>query len=187
MNFIVEGIAHITDLEGYDHMLFLWVMCIPFALNEWKRPAILATAFTLGHSISLAMAVTDVVHISQDWIEFLIPTTILITSAGNVFIATSIIQPALWMTYTMAIVFGLIHGAGFSTYLRMIMDDGSSFISQLFQFNCGVELGQLLILFVILTLTTIAARLHAHRSLNLVGSCIGGGLAIWLMIERFPV
>jgi hypothetical protein len=126
------------------------------------------------------------VHISQHWIEFLIPTTILITAMSNVLIATSIIQPALWITYTSAIGFGLIHGAGFSTYLRMIMDDGSSFASQLFQFNCGVELGQLLILFVILSLTTIAARLHLHRGMNLVGSCIGGGLAIWMMIERTP-
>lgn len=187
MNFIVEGIAHITDVEGYDHMLFLWVMCVPFAIHQWKQPAILATAFTIGHSISLALAVTDVVHISQNWIEFLIPATILITAASHVLVAFRWLNPAIWTSYLMALVFGCIHGAGFSTYLRMILDDSSHLAWPLFQFNCGVELGQLLILTVILTLTSVASRLSLHRGLTIIGSAIGGVLAIWMMAERIPV
>ncbi|MFM7814465.1 MAG: HupE/UreJ family protein [Flavobacteriales bacterium] len=187
MNFVLKGIAHITDLEGYDHMLFLWVMCLPFAIHQWKQPAILATASTVGHSISLALAVTDVVHISQSWIEFLIPTTIFMTAIANVLVVTGVLKPAIWTTYITALVFGCIHGAGFSTYLRMIMDDGSSLLTQLFQFNCGVELGQILILFIILILTSVAARVGIHRGLNMTGSALGGVLALWMMVERYPL
>ena len=63
-NYFVDGILHITDVEGYDHMLFLLAMCAPFTFKDWKQVAILATAFTLGHSISLALAALDVIRFS---------------------------------------------------------------------------------------------------------------------------
>jgi hypothetical protein len=185
-NFFTDGIMHITDIEGYDHMLFLLAMCAPFTFKEWKPVAILATAFTVGHSISLALAAFDVIRFSSGLIEFLIPVTILATSIFNWQAGAS---PTVSIyRYLSAAIFGIIHGMGFSSFFRMISGESDGFITQLLLFNLGVEVGQLLILTAILSLiafTTLALP-SAKVKLPKVLAGISFLLALSLAIEKFP-
>jgi len=184
--YFLDGVLHITDIEGYDHMLFLLAMCAPFSFKEWKQVVILATAFTVGHSISLALAAFDVIRFSSDLIEFLIPVTILATSVFNFTAGNTI--PVSVSRYASAAVFGVIHGMGFSSFFRMISNDGAGFIKQLLLFNLGVEAGQLMIVAGILTVITLITL--AFPSINGKLTRILAGLsfllAIGLAIEKFP-
>ncbi|MFM7233170.1 MAG: HupE/UreJ family protein [Flavobacteriales bacterium] len=186
-SFFADGILHITDFEGYDHMLFLLALCAPFTYREWKQVIWLATAFTVGHSISLALAATDAVHFSSSLIEFCIPITILLT-AGYHFIdkqSGTFVRP---ISYVITCLFGIIHGLGFSGYFRMISTEGESFISQLFMFNLGVEVGQLVIIAAILSVVAILHTLIPAVSTHLkkIIALPTIALAIWLAIEKWP-
>ena len=143
--YIELGFKHITDINGFDHMLFILAMIAPFSIREWKPLVKLVTAFTVCHSITLAMAVFGLVNLSksQIWtIELLIPISILITSVLNTFKFSSRFS----VKYTVVLLFGLIHGLGFSNYLKAILTKSSSLSLTLFSFNVGLELGQLLFL-----------------------------------------
>ena len=143
--YIELGFKHITDINGFDHMLFILAMIAPFSIREWKPLVKLVTAFTVGHSITLAMAVFGLVNLSksQIWtIESLIPISILITSVLNTFKFSSRFS----VKYIVVLLFGLIHGLGFSNYLKAILTKSSSLSLTLFSFNVGLELGQLLFL-----------------------------------------
>lgn len=143
--YIELGFKHITDINGFDHMLFILAMIAPFSIREWKPLVKLVTAFTVGHSITLAMAVFGLVNLSksQIWtIELLIPISILITSVLNTFKFSSRFS----VKYIVVLLFGLIHGLGFSNYLKAILTKSSSLSLTLFSFNVGLELGQLLFL-----------------------------------------
>ena len=143
--YIELGFKHITDINGFDHMLFILAMIAPFSIREWKPLVKLVTAFTVGHSITLAMAVFGLVNLSksQIWtIELLIPISILITSVLNTFKFSSRFS----VKYTVVLLFGMIHGLGFSNYLKTILTKSSSLSLTLFSFNVGLELGQLLFL-----------------------------------------
>ena len=78
------GFEHITDIHGYDHMLFLLALCAAYVYSDWKKILVLVTAFTIGHSVTLALAVLNVIPVNSDWIEFLIPVTIVATAVKNV-------------------------------------------------------------------------------------------------------
>ncbi|MFM2200929.1 MAG: hypothetical protein RL040_129 [Bacteroidota bacterium] len=185
-NYFIDGIMHITDVEGYDHMLFLLAMCAPFTFREWKPVAILATAFTVGHSVSLALAAFDVIRFSSEIIEFLIPVTILATSAFNW--GARISNNVSVYRYASASIFGVIHGMGFSSFFRMISGEGEGFIEQLFLFNLGVEAGQLLILSVILSFIAIStlAIPSIKDKLPKILAGLSFLLALVLTIEKFP-
>jgi hypothetical protein len=79
------GVEHITDIKGYDHIVFLIALCAGYVWKEWKNILILITAFTLGHTLTLALATLDLVRVSGDLIEFLIPLTIFITATFNLY------------------------------------------------------------------------------------------------------
>jgi hypothetical protein len=183
-NYFLDGIMHITDVEGYDHMLFLLAMCAPFTFKEWKPVAILATAFTVGHSISLALAALDVIRFSSGLIEFLIPVTILATAIFNWRATTSVSV----YRYSSAALFGIIHGMGFSSFFRMISNEGEGFIGQLFLFNLGVEAGQLLILTAILSIIAVftVAIPSAKEKMPKILAGLSFLLALVLAIEKFP-
>ena len=186
-DFFLDGILHITDLEGYDHMLFLLALCAPFTFREWKKVVLLATAFTLGHSISLALAATDAVRFSSSLIEFCIPITILLT-AGFHFARKQPVVNVQPISYAITSLFGIIHGLGFSGYFRMISSEGESFLGQLFMFNLGVEVGQLIILTTILSIIAIAVaalpKLTGHMTKIISTPALV--LAFWLAIEKWP-
>jgi len=143
--YIELGFRHITDLRGADHLLFLLALAAIYRFRDWRECLSVATAFTVGHSSTLALAVMNVVIVPSSIVEFLIPVTIVATGLENLLVrdrsrAFGIrrYRPVL------AGVFGLVHGAGFATYLRsLFMDD---IALPLFGFNVGIELGQICVL-----------------------------------------
>jgi len=184
------GISHIADLQGYDHILFLLVLCAVYTFKQWKQVLILITAFTLGHCTTLVLATLNIMRVSGDWIEFLIPVTIFITAVVNIIQKKEFVSPALHLAkYTTALFFGLIHGLGFSNYLRSLLGTESNLVKPLFAFNLGIELGQIIIVALIFILTFIVVNLMIlkRRDWNLVLSGAGLGIALILMVERFPL
>jgi HupE/UreJ protein len=139
------GFRHITDLRGADHILFLLALAAIYRFRDWRECLWVATAFTAGHSLTLALSVTNVLTISPRLIEFLIPITIVATGLENLLVrdnatpfATRRYRPVL------AGVFGLVHGAGFANYLRSLFVERIAL--PLFGFNVGIELGQICVL-----------------------------------------
>lgn len=149
--FLREGLYHITDIKGYDHILFVAALCLPFLLNDWRKILVLVTAFTIGHSVTLALSIYNKILIPSRWIEFLIPVTIMITALQNIWIKKFDSKKNKFR-YAAALLFGLIHGMGFSNYLRSMMGKDEQIISQLLAFNIGLELGQLLIVLAVMLL-----------------------------------
>lgn len=183
------GIGHITDWVGYDHILFITTLCAVYQLFQWKDILVLITAFTLGHSITLALAILNILNVSSQWVEFLIPLTIFITALLNIFQKKSAFSKAFKVfKYSTAMFFGLIHGLGFSNYLRNLLGGEESILQPLFAFNIGLEVGQLIIVASVLLLTLILVKLFKvpHREWNLTISGAGLGISLVLMFERFP-
>lgn len=185
------GFAHITDLGGYDHMLFLLALCAPYTWADWRRVLLLVTAFTLGHSLTLVAAAVGWVGLNQPWIEFLIPLTIVLTALGHALAPREeTASPAFARgAYLAALLFGLVHGLGFSNFFRSVLFPGeeSQLLGQLLAFNLGVELGQLLVVLLLLLLTTLVLRLGARRYYwRLFVAGVAFGLALQMTIERWP-
>lgn len=180
------GIDHIADLQGYDHILFVAMLCAVYTFKEWKRVLILITAFTIGHSLTLALATLNIIRVPTVWVEFLIPVTIFITATGNMITGNPGKAPAR-VKYTLAMFFGLIHGLGFSNFLRSLLGKHDSIAVPLLAFNIGVELGQILIVLCILILTALMLFFKLkQRDWTLVLAGAGAGIALTLMLERWP-
>ena len=183
------GLQHIADLKGYDHILFILTLCAVYSLKEWKRVLILVTAFTIGHSLTLALATLDLVRVDGNLIEFLIPLTIFVTALANVLTRTQRVTSTLhYLKYSAALFFGLIHGLGFSNYLRSLLGSERGLVLPLFSFNVGIEAGQILIVTVIMLLTKVVVDLlhYPRREWHVLMSGAGLGVSLVLMIERFP-
>jgi hypothetical protein len=143
--FIQLGFRHIVDIGAMDHILFLLALAAIYRFRDWRSTLWVVTAFTVGHSITLALAVTGVLTISPSLVEFLIPLTIMITAVENIIVRDR--GGALWngrYRPVFAGVFGLVHGAGFASYLNSLFVDHVAL--PLFGFNVGIELGQLVVL-----------------------------------------
>ncbi|PID89493.1 MAG: HupE / UreJ protein [Bacteroidia bacterium] len=182
------GFSHIADFAGYDHILFIVTLCAVYTLKEWKSVLVLVTAFTVGHSLTLALATLKILIISSDLIEFLIPLTIFLTAIANIIIRNPDFSAGLHMLkYATALFFGLIHGLGFSNYLRSLLGAESSLLKPLLAFNLGLEIGQIAIVAGILSISLLLLNfVHViRREWNLVISGAGLGIALILMIERF--
>ena len=180
------GIEHIADMQGYDHILFVAMLCAVYTFKEWKKVLILVTAFTIGHSLTLALATLNIIRVSGAWVEFLIPVTIFITATGNI-MNSKPGNTSARVKYSLALFFGLIHGLGFSNYLRSLLGSHDSILLPLFAFNIGVELGQILIVLCILILTALALFFKVkQRDWVLVLAGAGAGIALTLMLERWP-
>ena len=150
------GRLHITDIQAYDHMLFLVALCAIFSIGRWKPLLILITGFTLGHSLTLALAGLDVVRFPVKIVETLIPITIILTALYNLRRGpVEVGEKISWGHYGLATFFGLIHGMGFSFLLRAMMMPGAEgeFVWQLLAFNLGIEVGQIMIVAGILLLS----------------------------------
>jgi hydrogenase/urease accessory protein HupE len=181
------GREHILDVNGYDHILFVLALCALYSVHDWKKILILVTAFTIGHSITLALATLEIVQVDSALIEFLIPLTIFITSTANLFRSEqAITKTKVQMNYLFALFFGLIHGLGFSNFLRSLLGKDHSIISQLLAFNLGLELGQIIVVTLFLALSFILVDLAkvSRRDLKLVLSSAIAGVALVLLKDR---
>jgi len=181
------GIQHILDLQGYDHILFIAAMTAVYSLKEWKHVIVLATAFTIGHSTTLALATLQIVDVPTRLIEFLIALTIFITGIANLFKVKDDFSKRLQIyKYLTAMFFGLIHGLGFSNYLRYLLGGEISIIKPLFAFNIGLEFGQIVIISVVLVLNFLLVKKASvkQREWNLVIFSMAIGISLMLMIDR---
>jgi hypothetical protein len=180
------GIQHILDIKGFDHILFVVALCAIYVTRDWRKILILVTAFTIGHSITLALATLKLVRVNSDWIEFLIPVTIAVTAVSNIFSPKPSSGRGIQINYVFALFFGLIHGLGFSNYLRSLLGKEASIFQPLLAFNLGLEVGQL----VIVTITVVVAGLLVgivgvnRKDWALVISSIVLGMAVMMMIDN---
>lgn len=182
------GRDHIADINGIDHILFIVALCVRYQFSDWKKLLILITAFTIGHSITLALSVFNFVSISTEWIEFLIPITIILTALSNFFVKKFQFREKFPLIYYLALFFGLIHGLGFSNYLKSLLGQSNNIVTELLAFNIGLEIGQLLIVGCLLLTTFIATQLFSlnRREVMLFLSGAAMGLALQMCIERIP-
>jgi hypothetical protein len=185
------GYKHITDFNGYDHILFVVALCAIYRITDWQKILYLVTAFTIGHSITLALAALKMIDYSTDFVEFLIPVTIIFTCVSNFFHRSteSVLDPEQFSRsrYMLALSFGLIHGLGFSNYLRSLLGKDQNIIPQLLAFNIGLELGQLVIVSIAIGLSFLLLdgfKVKKH-TWNLVLSAFVAGVAFKLMTEKW--
>ena len=185
--YIPLGFQHIVDIRGYDHILFIIALCAIYRLKDWEKVAFLITAFTIGHSITLALATLNVITYSSKLIELLIPITIVLTCLINFFHKSSQYtyetESSSSFRYPIAMIFGLIHGMGFSNYLKSLLGKEQSIWQPLFSFNLGLELGQLVIVAIILIISSLLLdifRVKKHNW-NLILSGIVMGIALTLI------
>jgi len=181
------GFNHIANLSGMDHILFVAALCIRYQLPDWKKWLILVTAFTIGHSITLVLSVFNYLDFSTNWIEFFIPVTILITSISNMFVKKFSFNTKFPVIYFFALFFGLIHGLGFSFYLKSLLGISQNIAPALLAFNLGLEIGQILIVMAILVISFIFVMLLKAPRRDFILIVSGGILALSLQmaIERY--
>ncbi|MES2332254.1 MAG: HupE/UreJ family protein [Bacteroidota bacterium] len=182
------GYKHIADLRGIDHILFVMALCLRYQIADWRKIIILVTAFTIGHSVTLALSVFNLVNYSYKWIEFLIPVTILITAISNVFVKKFVFKSKFPVIYFFALFFGLVHGLGFSTYLKSLLGNDHSVVGQLLAFNLGLEVGQLLIVSLVLIISFIFVSILKCNRREYLLYVTGGifAIALQMAIERIP-
>ena len=182
------GFEHITDLAGYDHMLFLLILCSVYSFRNWDW-LILITAFTIGHCITLALSVLNIIRLPSSLIEFSIPLTIFISAIFR-WIQVEKNENKSYQkdqkVYAITLLFGLIHGLGFSNMLRSLLGSQADILQPLLFFNLGLEVGQIVIvLFSLVTITSLNEYAHIPRFYLVRGIAIPVGfVALWLMFER---
>jgi hypothetical protein len=183
------GRDHIADWKGYDHILFVTALCLRYLLKDWKKVLILVTAFTIGHSITLALSVLNYVTLSVRWVEFLIPVTIVVTALSNIWQKDFQFKSRFPLIYFFALFFGLIHGLGFSNYLKSLLGKESNIVGELLAFNLGLEFGQIIIVAIVLGISWICITLlkFSRREYLLFLSGAIFGVAFLMAIERFPL
>ena len=180
------GAEHILDITGYDHILFVVALTSIYGFKDWKRVLILVTAFTIGHSVTLAMATLRVINFNSDLIEFLIPATIFITAFANlVRKRAEYSTKKVNLNYWMALFFGLIHGMGFSNYLRSLLGTDKTIFTQLLAFNVGLEIGQIVIVLSFMALSFLFVDILGvgKRDWKLIISSGVAAIATTLMLE----
>jgi len=128
------------------------------------------------------------VNYSVALIEFLIPVTIVITAISNLFVTKFTFKSKFPLIYFFALFFGLIHGLGFSNYLKSMLGKDESIIGQLLAFNLGLEAGQIIIVLAILLISFIFVQLLKWNRREFLLFITGGVFAVALLmaLERIP-
>lgn len=181
------GWEHIFSLDALDHQLFVMVLVVMFSFKDFKKLLILITAFTIGHSITLALSVLDVFRLPSDWVEFLIPLTIVITAFDNILMRNKN-QNLMKINYWLALIFGLVHGMGFANIARMTMAEEQNIFVPLLGFNIGLELGQIVVVFVFLLIAFVLNSIFKISKKDWIFFISSGvfALALKMTLERIP-
>ncbi len=180
------GINHVLDPNGYDHVLFLMVLAVPYIFKDWKRVLLLVSMFTLGHTLSLVLAAYGVVSVNGKLVEFLIPVTILITAIYNVFTAGKKDRNTkVGLLFFTTLFFGLVHGLGFAREFKMFAGQSENKVELLIEFALGIEIAQIIIVFVVLFLGFLCQTIFrfSRRDWVMVLSSVVIGLVIPMIIE----
>lgn len=182
------GWDHIIAWDALDHLLFVLALSAVYLMADWKKVLILITAFTFGHALTLILSIADIVRVNSNLVEFLIPCTIILTAAFNLWHA----EPGskTWQrNYLLAFFFGLIHGLGFANAIRFMMAEDERIGMNLLGFNLGLEAGQVVVVAGILLLSFIVVNKAGLkqkwwiRILSVAALIIASKIA-W---ERFPI
>lgn len=187
------GYRHILDIRGYDHILFVMVLCAIYRISQWKQIFWIISAFTLGHTVTLLIASFGLLTYNQGFIEIAILASILIIAFSNLFVErkTTIYKDLpnsnIFFRYGMGFVFGLVHGLGFFSYLNALLSPSQSVLPPLFAFNVGLEVGQLLIVSIIMLAQGLGSSvLHIKaREWNIGLSMLAVGMVINMIIGRY--
>ncbi|MFZ9234974.1 MAG: HupE/UreJ family protein [Algoriphagus sp.] len=178
------GLQHILDLQGFDHILFILSLCAVYVARDWAKILLLVTSFTLGHSLTLALATFEVVQIRSEIIEFLIPVTIAFTALLTLIKPKPNSGKGIQLNYLLALFFGLIHGLGFSNYLRSLLGKEASIWQPLLAFNVGLEVGQIVIVAGFLLITSLVHLAGMNRKeWTLILSAFILGVACMMLLE----
>ena len=190
--FITVGFRHIVSLEALDHLLFLAALAASYRPRDWRHGLTVVSAFTVGHSITLALVALSIVRFPIPLVEFLIPCTIVIAAGENLLDRNR--RPAGALRPILAGLFGLVHGAGFATTLRDLFEGGVAV--PLLGFNIGIELGQALVLTTLVAVLATADRLvawtavpdpaQATRWRMRLTSATVASVALVMAVERLP-
>jgi HupE / UreJ protein len=181
------GIDHIIALGALDHILFVAALCLRYLWHDWKKVAVLVTAFTIGHSLTLALSALNYVSVPVKWVEFLIPLTIAVTAINNIVQKQTVQQNKLPLIYFFALFFGLIHGLAYaSSFLDLEGREG--LVPHLLAFNIGIELAQLLVVAVVLMISFVLVQLLKISRLGWirVASLLILAISSKMAFERFP-
>lgn len=168
------GWEHIISKDALDHQLFILALIAIFSFRDWKKVLILVTAFTIGHSLTLVLSALDVFRFPSDWVEFLIPCTIVFTALDNIIFSKNE-KKLIQLNYYLALLFGLIHGMGFANSVRMMLASEQDITLPLFGFNVGLELGQIVV---------VAIALFIHYIFSEVLKLSN---KIWIYIKSVPI
>jgi len=153
-SFVELGVEHI--LSGWDHLLFL--LALLAGVRSLRSLLVVITAFTLAHSLTLALAALDVVGLPSRFVELAIALSIVYVAAENLM---RVEKRSLWIE---ALVFGLLHGLGFAGFLSAALRHEDELLMPLLGFNLGVELGQLLVVLPLGIVLHLLARKRGKRS-----------------------
>lgn len=182
------GWEHIINLKALDHIFFITALAAIYMLKDWKQVLILVSAFTIGHTITLILSTKRIIEVDSNVVEFLIPCTIVLTAISNLFQKTFTTR-AIRINYFLALFFGLVHGLAFANTLRMIIAGDQSFALSMFSFSAGLELGQILIVFIILLLSQFfvgVLKINRRYWVIFVSAAIFA-LALEMALQRIPV
>ena len=178
------GLQHILDLKGIDHVLFILALCAVYVARDWAKILLLVTAFTIGHSLTLALATFNLVQVRSEVIEFMIPVTIAITALVTLIKPKPNSGKGIQLNYLLALLFGLIHGMGFSNYLKSLLGQETSIWQPLLAFNVGLEVGQLVVVATFLLITSLVHLAGMNRTeWTLILSAFVLGVACMLMLQ----
>jgi len=181
------GWHHIISADALDHQLFILALASVYIFGDIKKVLILVTAFTIGHSLTLALSVLDVIRFSSKWVEFLIPCTIFITAINNL-IQIDKKGASARINYYLALGFGLIHGMGFANAIRIMLAKDQSIGMGLFGFNVGLEAGQIFVVAIILALAYVFLNFFKIARRDWIFFLSSGvfALAVKMAVERLP-
>ncbi|WP_417430819.1 HupE/UreJ family protein [Halpernia sp.] len=181
------GWSHIISWDALDHQLFILALVAVYTLKDLKKVLILVTAFTIGHSFTLVLSILDVVRFPSNWVEFLIPITIVLTSIGNILMFKNT-QKLMKLNYLLALIFGLIHGMGFANSARMMIASEQNIAAPLFGFNIGLEFGQIAVVILILVLEFLLMKYFKldKKYWLIIASAIAFLISLSMAIERIP-
>ena len=185
--FFKLGWSHIISMEALDHLYFISVLAIIYSFKKWKQVLVLVTAFTIGHSVTLILSVLDLVRFNTEYVEFAIPCTIIFSAGMNILVNNKA-RRAVSIKYTLALLFGLVHGMGYANAIRFMLFSEKGMGLALFGFNLGLESGQIFVVLLILffVLVTLKYKICTHRKLVLLFSALILVLSLKMAVERFP-
>ena len=187
MFYVQQGFFHVLDWNAYDHILFLVALTVIYTFSDWKRILILVTLFTIGHTLTLILAVYNIIKINSAYVEFLIPATIFVTALFNMFTAgKSSKKNKSSVNLVFTFFYGLIHGLGFAGYFRMIISANEDKIILLLTFALGIEGAQIVVVLLILILGYAFQTIFrfSKRDWVLVFSSLIMGIVIPMLIKN---